>query len=480
MVAVDLEPRHPRPPAARDALSRYGLATSPHPNTMRCTPTARGPVVVVFRGLLIVAAGLGALLSGCTPSAEASRGARNAVAPSRAQPVVAYDAEARIDRDSGAVAVRTTLSFVADAATSDSVVFLLNRGLRIGGVSGTGVRSYSTSPVPGWSTRSRTVVLLDSAVAPGSSVEMEVRYSGTPVLPESGINRISDGWVELNLDSGWFPWLQHRHQLVGVLRADLPRDWEVLASGEDTFENGVHVIRSRQPRADVAFVAAPSMERVRSERFTVYSADASELAMPVLEAAERCSRYLDERYGATDPLPHGRIVLTDRKTGGYARTNYFVLRRIDPNPIEIHRYLCHELAHHWTIPVVDHPEDDWMTEAFAEFVAGRSVREHFGPAAFEVYVAGWEELGRDHGPIWTPTTATRAGGPAMYGRAPHLLSRLEERIGTPAMDRLVEGYLTGEIIRTEQLLERLRLLAGREAEAWLRDALASEGPAAAS
>lgn len=416
------------------------------------------------------------LLSGCRRSAPLP-GALSAVGSTAAeQGLVAYGTELKPDLQNASLTGRTVLRFIGDEQTSDSVSIVLNRGLHIEEISGRVVRSHrmdAGSPPFG---RNRTTVHFTEGLEPGEEVELVLTYSGAPAFPESGINRITPDWVELNLDSDWHPRLLQPHRFVGTLRVDLPREWTVVSSGESNLEGGVHVVRNMIAQPDVAFVAAPSLRRTSSGGFTVYFTDADrDRAAETLQAAAECRDYLDNEFGSIKLLPAGKIVLADRPTGGYARTNYFVLRRVDPDPVWMHRYLCHELAHYWSDTAAT-PADQWMFEAFAEYVAGRSLRQRFGNATFEAYVEDWEEGGREGGPIWTPDMTRRPPDPAIYSRAPFLLSQLEARIGAERFDRWVYRYMTGAIETTSELLENLREVAGEEAEQWLRTGLAGEAP----
>ncbi|MFP5287219.1 MAG: hypothetical protein ACLGI9_15880, partial [Thermoanaerobaculia bacterium] len=265
-------------------------------------------------------------------------------------------------------------------------------------------------------------------------------------------------------------------EMTGVLRLALPRDWKAAGSGAVSFEDGFHVIRNTVPQIDVAFVAAPSLERRLSEDFTVYHREADAGTVPaLLNAAQACAAWLDARYGQSDPLPRGTLDLAARPGPGYARKNYIVLSQETRDAVRMHDFLCHELAHYWTSSAGPFTPDHWMTEAFAEYVAARSVRERFGQAEFESIVKEWSQVGLQ-GPVWTPDGTQRASGAAMYRRAPHLLSLLEEKIGTERFERLLAAYMTERIRTTPELLDRLREIAGEEAELWFREELAKAPP----
>lgn len=418
-----------------------------------------------------------AALSLCLMSCSTVRPpAQVAIEAQQGEPV--YETDVRFDLENGALAARARLTWLTDDSTATQAAFLLNRGLQLEEVRGAGVRSYRSEPfrpMPVWNL---VEVELDGSVSPGSLVTVEVIYAGTPEFPDNGINGISGEWVELNLDSQWHPMFASFDQAMrGVLRLELPRGWQVVASGSSSFENGFHVIRSTVPQPDVAFTAAPSLEQLRSERFTVYSrTPAPRAAAAVLEAGENCGRYLDERFGAQDPLPRGRLVLAERDGPGYARKNYIVLSEIDPGDAAgLHYFLCHELAHYWTPSPGPFSPDHWMSEAFAEYVAVRYVRESFGQTAYERRVARWEEMGRAHGPVWRPGLERPPTFQVMYRRAPYLLHQLEQRIGHEQFERFLERYMTEEVRSTPELLEQLEEVAGPEAARWLLEQLA-RGP----
>lgn len=414
------------------------------------------------------------LIAGCS----AQRGKEPAALPlpPPAGRGVVYDTQVRFDLEAAALEVESRLSFVADEVTAGKAGLLLGQGFEIRGVRGPAARTWRVvpfEPVPDL----RLVEVELDGVSPGATVTLEIGYAGKPAFPETGINGISPQWVELNLDSWWHPFPPALDRdMTGVLRLALPPDWKVAGSGAVAFEDGFHVIRNTVPQIDVAFVAAPSLERTLAGDYTVYhrNADAGTIAA-VIEAAKACADDLDARYGGRDPLPRGTLVLAGRPGPAYARKNYVVLSEAKREAAELHRFLCHELAHYWTTSAGPFTPDHWMTEAFAEYVAARSVRERFGKAEFDRLVGQWSEVGR--GPVWAPDSSQRATFAAMYRRAPYLFSLLEERIGTDRFDRFVAAYMTERLRTTPEMLARLRAIAGEEAERWFREELAKGPPA---
>lgn len=386
-----------------------------------------------------------------------------------------YDTDVRIDVEAGSLEVRATVSYRADEGTAERVSFLLNHRVRLDEVTGPGVRSHTVESFEMIPWMVVVEVELDGSVLPGSEVIVELRYAGSPEMPPGGINRITEEWVELGLDSGWHPVFATLDQeMLGVVRIELPAGWDAVGAGRSEKREDLHVIHTTTSQVDVAFAAAPALDELSSENLSIHFPKAvADAARAVLEAGENCSGYLNRRYGEEDPLPLSHLVLANRQGPSYARNRYFVLSEVDPDDaVELHRFLCHELAHHWTGTAGPFTPHHWMSEAFAEFVAARYLREHFGRQVYEGIVEEWEEEGRDHGPIWTPEAVERPHPQVMYRRGPWALHRLEHRIGRRQMDRLVERYMIQDIRTTERLLDALEAVAGAEAEAWFREELA--------
>jgi hypothetical protein len=393
---------------------------------------------------------------------------------------VVYDAEVQLALDSGSLDVQTALHFMAGESAEKQIRLLLNRALQIRELDGSGVVSYrvvDSEFSPSWSL---VEVELYESPAPGTTTSLRLSYGGRPDFPPDGINGISPDWVELNLDSQWFPTVATLdHEMVGDLRVRLPQDWQVASAGATGFDDGSHIIRSRIPQVDVAFTGAPSFQQVPGERFTVYflqDADRRSASM-TLEAADNCAQYLNARYGERDAFPGGRLVLANRQGPGYARKNYIVLSEVDPDQSEgLHYFLCHEIAHYWTRSAGAQSPHHWMTEAFAEYAAAMYLRDRFGQSAFEQRRSQWEVMGRSHGPIWTPETTGRASFFIMYRKAPYLLSQLEDRIGAEQYGRFFERYMVEHIRTTTELLDELALIAGTDVEQWFRGELARQPP----
>jgi aminopeptidase N len=192
----------------------------------------------------------------------------------------------------------------------------------------------------------------------------------------------------------------------------------------------------------------------------------------VLQTAAACAAYLDERYGAREKLPHVKIVLAPRNGPGYARTNYIVITDVAKLPPDaLSRFLCHELAHFWSSGAIASGPENWLNEAFAEFVALRYVRSVHGQEAFDRIMNQFRTISEKQPAVWTPTGTARPSGMVAYRKAPYLLHRLEERLGTEVMDRILARRMSERVTTTRTLLTLVAEVAGREHSDWFASEL---------
>jgi hypothetical protein len=398
-----------------------------------------------------------------------------AAAPPLPVATLVYDARVIIAPDSGWIDAAVTLRYPVPSANDTGVVLLLNRGLSVQSLGGAQVQSHAVRASgfsPAW--QELDVTFVDDVV-PGDTVTIVLGYRGRPEMPGDGINRITPAWVELGIDSQWFPVVSTFAQaMIGDVRIQLPPSWTVVGSGDVAFERGEHVLRTRVDQIDVAFTASPRLQRAATNAAEVYHRTMSETAVQaVLAVASTCVNALNTQFGERVPFPIARLVLAERDGPGYARKNYIVLSTVNAQePEALQQFLCHEVAHFWTRSPGSFSPDHWMSEAFAEYAAAMAVREVHGNEAFARLRARWD-AGTAPGPVWTATSTQRPSYQLMYRRAPALLAQLEQRLGAERFAQLMTRYMVDGITSTTALLEQVATIGGAESAAWFRAALAA-------
>ena len=387
-------------------------------------------------------------------------------APAPALPL--YEGTIVVDPATGSLRGDWRVSFVRAAPTADSVVFLLNDALTITRISGSQVLGYSTSPEPDLS---RITVRLGAAPTRAATT-IHFEYAGTPRFSADRINGIDSQWVELGLDSFWLPlFADLAHSIRSRVQVVLPRGWQVVSSGTTVRSGDTTTVTSIVPLIDIAFSASPSFATAGGDSVTLdHVGESPAMVSRTLETARSCVRYLDARYGAEHPLPAIKLVLAPREGPGYARRNYIVITRVaDSSVVPLGRFVCHELAHNWSTGAFSSGPDNWLNESFAEFVSARFIRTTVGDSAYAGIVEQWKSRSAGQPPIWTPTTKARPSARTAYAKAPYLLSRLEERVGSAAMNEILRRFMTDPAIRTTPaLIDMIYDVAGAETGGWFR------------
>lgn len=392
--------------------------------------------------------------------------------PEQSEPrLVRVVGDLSFDHAAGALRADLTYSLVPGEA---ELGFLLNGGLTydVSGATVTGSEHSVSDFNADWN---RVVVRFDPA-STGSTTAVRFRIEGIPRMPSSQINQIGVDWVELGLDAMWHPIVDtiDRHY-VAELTLRLPRDWQVVSSGQAHNDGDAVVLRNDIPQVDIAFSAAPGLERIEQGHYALFHRGADEQTTTrLLRRANDCRTALDLRFGAEDPLPRGRFVLAARSESGYARKNYVVLTDITAQPdAALTEFLCHELAHYWSSRGAAFTVDNWLNEGFATLIGVQAVRELIGEDAYQRAIDELQARARGLGSIWTPDDLTRRSYAVQYKKAPIALLRLEERVGAEVFERLVRRTMA-EVASTPELLDSLEQLTDEETRRWFSRVLSED------
>jgi hypothetical protein len=236
--------------------------------------------------------------------------------------------------------------------------------------------------------------------------------------------------------------------------------------------NGTITIDARVPLIDLPFSASPALTSQASGGTRVYFTGLKPaLVEPVLRTSEDCASYLNGLYGSADSLPARTMVLAPRTGPGYARKNYIVITNVDTTRVGLARFVCHELAHFWSIGANSGGPDNWLNEGFAEFISAQYVRTRISAAAYDTIVTQWRTMGERQPPVWTDTATRRPSAMISYRKAPYLLTQLEARIGAEKMQRALGRYMTESIRTTPELLTMIGQVTDSATAGWFRDLL---------
>lgn len=287
------------------------------------------------------------------------------------------------------------------------------------------------------------------------------------------INMITPGLTELSLDGMWVP---IRQDFSGRFTLDarvtgLPRGAVVTGQGDVRREGRAYRLVRRIPGFDATLIAAPGLRRSTERAFEFLARDPnSPQALLYREHGPRSIAWLERWLG---PIPGApiRLVMVERERGsGYARPGYVVVTDSrGGEPEGLAKFVAHEFAHAWFSNANPTGAHRWLDESLAEYAGLRYVEEAFGRAARDAML----EARRPRAAAAGPVVGANRGDRELYDKGALLMFALEERIGRPAIERLIARTAREHVAETPVFLAMLSDIAGAEAAAWFDEQLRS-------
>jgi aminopeptidase N len=252
--------------------------------------------------------------------------------------------------------------------------------------------------------------------------------------------------------------------------------WQGVTTGEATaIERGFRITNT-DPRLDITFSLSKSFHITQANGFTIYDQrEQHEGTDRLVSTATQCQSFLNNRFGSKYPLPVGKLLITERSSSGYARENYIAFTDIsETKPGPLMRFVCHEFAHYWSSGAKFDTVDNWINEAFAEYLGMMAVREQLGQAGYDNLLLGLAEkiADKDLPHIWKQGDTARSSYEVQYQKAPLKLAELEKNIGAESFLKFVQSYFVSDNKSTEGLLNVLETTAGSEQRIAFEAALA--------
>jgi hypothetical protein len=391
------------------------------------------------------------------------------------EPIYHYEGEMTADVETGFVDLDWRISVLDPEA--ESVTFLLAPSLGNIAVGGdiAGFETGEQGPFQ--------AIVIALEPSGGAVRTIKLGYDGVlfPEPPNNEINAVAPDRVELSVDGFWLP-IDATFQ--GYLTADLTVDvgapWLGVANGTvEQLPTGAR-IRNDDASLDIAFTMAPDFRVTEADGFTLYDLrDTDTGTDQLIEAASFCFNYLDPLYGENSPLPEAHFVIHRRSESAYNRRSYITLTDIsDTEDQPLTQFLCHELAHHWSMGANFNSVENWLNESFADQAGNMGVRERFGEDAFIARMNRYRARieGQELPPIWVPGATERPPYMVSYLAGPVALWELEVRIGRPRFAEFMRRYMTDPVNTTPDLLDMLEEVAGREDRVWFEARLGRATP----
>lgn len=387
-----------------------------------------------------------------------------------------YSGTVEFKPNTGAINLQWLITF--NDNDTDCFTFVLRRTLQSINMSGDSLISFSVAESQLGDDFQQINVSLKPAKNERSRV-VGLTYKGVllPAPMSNQINQISAEAIELNVDSFWLPMDPRFNQrLTTELNIKIGSDWQAVGAGELTRTETGFLLTNKKPAIDISFALAKNYDISRMSGYTLYDLRKNKAGIKkLMSAVDFCLSRLNQDFGQLRPLNDIHFTLNQRPSSGYARGNYIALTDISDTPEDrLTQFVCHEIAHHWSSAGKFDTEENWLNEAFAEYIGIMMLREKFGEQSFVTRIASFRDQIKDKSlaPIWAPEITERPDYLVSYRKAPLALWELEQKIGKEAFKQFLISYMTKNTATTEELLNHLLNATDTQTVEWFTEMLA--------
>lgn len=379
-----------------------------------------------------------------------------------------YDGKVTISPDQGYIKARWKISFIT--TPNKHIKFFLRDTLNVIEVNGSTI--LDTKIIASNDNNQSIEITLKEDIAVNTDF-ITITYDGVllPEPMENKINSINKDYVELNVDSFWFPIDNtFNKQITANFSVDTGKDWQAITTGSVRYAHNKVYINNASPFLDISMTLAKSFSKTGDARFTIYDLRKTVANMDVLQSAiKQCYEFLNRRFGENVPLPKGKFILHERPSSGYARQTYIALSSIEKRSTEdLTGFVCHELSHFWASKGNFSTVENWLNESFAVYTELMAIRSIFGSNAYDDFISRFNKqiLNKNLPSVWSVDDQSRRPYLVNYRKGPLLLAALEVRIGRPLFLKFIKAYMTNEIDTTPKLIQLIKEISGEKHSQW--------------
>jgi len=361
------------------------------------------------------------------------------------------------------------LTFGKELIEDGKLVMMVRRNAEIHSLEGPGISDFESVEEG-----SRKQIFINLSDTTKDHYELMAHYS-TEIPDDHQVNRVTKDWIELNIDSFWLPLVASFPRIEYELDLSIEGNFQVVTGDLITGSTeAVTHIKSRIPRVDIPFSAAPGFIQKTGEFVSVYSPVPNTKMDSVLTLADDALHFLSSYLDQPEDFDHKRkVILSPRKEVGYSRKNYVVLSDIsDLSAIKLSGFLSHEFSHYWFSEANITTKNHWLSESFAEYLSLIYLREKYGQQAFQEKLENMRErIAGDEKPL--SDYEKRPSYLALYFKGPIILHEFEEYLGSESYQKLMNHFVDNRISTNEKLFEAIDTLFGPGAADKLEELRAS-------
>ncbi|NER15353.1 hypothetical protein GWK08_18000 [Leptobacterium flavescens] len=379
-----------------------------------------------------------------------------------------YSGQVSIDIPSQTFDVNLQIAYTPHYSTpTDSLQFFIHENARIKKCEASGLLKFEENPGPN-KVKTLTLYFKNELNTP---LDIKLEYSSQLKAEDApwGIDKISENWVELSVNSAWLPVLSSFDlYFTADMEVDLKteKELELISSGSSkkTAKNKFE-IHNTVPQIDLVLIGSHSFYRNDQENTTIYDhkKDNGRAAF-MSDISKKSHQWLNRNFGSSKELPEVKLAIAPRNESGYARKNFIVLSNSISVNDTLHfvNFITHEFAHFWSSGANPQTAHRWLDESVAEYIAFKYIQKEYNADAFSTFLSRIEKEAPQLPPVYKPEITGPPPHAVMYRKGVGKLHHLEKMIGEKALFAFLNKWFTYEKKDTETFLNLLGELQGED------------------
>lgn len=399
-----------------------------------------------------------------------------------------YDGKLSINARKQSIKSDIIFTYLCKEKEKSRLHFYIHKDLIIHNITCGGLDKYEVEEdIANWSPfiseSKKITIYFKEPLLKGEKVDISFNYSGQiRKIEGSGVNRITEKWVELGIYAPWFPLLESFDKAWFKVKVSFEEGKYVVVGSNNIKEVGDGwLIDQKVPFIDCSFLASEYFvdnqygSQVSQIDCKVYYIDEKHKSI-AKTLSDQSLWILDSfinKFGDINHQDYSIVIVPREDGGGYNRPGLVVLPDLSEDQSVTHykylsgdignfKYLAHEIAHLWWSKADMTTWEDWLNESFAEYSCLIAIRNYYGEKEFKGIIEKYIEGSKTLPPIKGIDRGHENAFDVLYIKGPVLLYELEREIGKKVFEKLLNEIHTNKISNIEKLIDKLSELTHRE------------------
>lgn len=374
-----------------------------------------------------------------------------------------YTVDAHINTHEQSIKVSVDITYLPSEATK-SIAFIAHENVNLQSCKAKNLLNFVEAPA---TNKAKTITLnFNEEVGNWVTIHFEYDFVFKAGDAPWGIDKISEDWIELSLNSGWLPIIaSFDNQFTSETELHIVSNntFSVLSSGASRSEgHNTFSITNSIPQIDLVLIGSSEFQESSKGTISIFqNQENKERDAFIFNFSEKSYDWLNTTFGAVKELPPVKLVITPREESGYARKNFIVLSNDISVSDTLHfvNYITHEFAHYWSTGANPLSEHRWLDESIAEYVTWKFIRTYYNKTKWNEFLDRAKKEADTIPPVYILGESKTPSHAVMYRKGVYKLYQLEQMIGEEKMLHLLSDWFKVEKKNSEHFLNKLANMA---------------------